>query len=229
MENSSALEVQALTKVYEDGGRVVALDQLSFSVQKGEFLAIQGPSGSGKTTLLNIIGTLDEPTSGRVVIDGTDVATLQGDRLADFRRDKLGFVFQLFYLVPTLTAQENVMLPLLPYQRHLSFDLRRRSLQLLNEVGLLNRAEHLPGQLSGGEQQRVALARALVNRPKLILADEPTGNLDSTSGGMVMDLLVRANGELDVTILLVTHDGHLAARATRRLRLVDGRITPLES
>ncbi|MCL7455445.1 MAG: ABC transporter ATP-binding protein, partial [Anaerolineae bacterium] len=213
-----------LTKVYGDGAEARALDGVSLEVGDGEFLAITGPSGSGKTTLLNLIGTLDHPTSGRVVVDGADVNTLRGDALADFRRQKIGFIFQLFNLVPMLTALENVMLPLLPYRRGLSFNLKERAQELLEVVGLGERLHHLPGQLSGGEQQRVAIARALVNHPKVILADEPTGNVDSKAGQEIVDLLRRLNRELGLTVVLVTHDAALASQADRMVALRDGRL-----
>lgn len=213
-----------LTKVYGDGAEPRALDGVSLKVGDGEFLAIIGPSGSGKTTLLNLIGTLDHPTSGRVVVDGVDINTLRGNALADFRRQKIGFIFQLFNLVPMLTALENVMLPLLPYRRGLSFNLKERAQELLEMVGLWERLHHLPGQLSGGEQQRVAIARALVNHPKVILADEPTGNVDSKAGQEIVDLLRRLNRELGLTVVLVTHDVALAAQADRMVHLHDGKL-----
>jgi ABC-type lipoprotein export system ATPase subunit len=213
-----------LTKVYGDGAEARALDGVSLEVGDGEFLAITGPSGSGKTTLLNLIGTLDRPTSGRVVVDGADVNTLRGDALADFRRQKIGFIFQLFNLVPMLTALENVMLPLLPYRRGLSFNLKERAQELLGVVGLGGRLHRLPGHLSGGEQQRVAIARALVNHPKVILADEPTGNVDSKAGQEIVDLLRRLNQELGLTVVLVTHDAALATQADRMVALRDGRL-----
>ena len=214
-----------LTKVYGDGAEARALDGVSLEVGDGEFLAITGPSGSGKTTLLNLIGTLDHPTSGRVVVDGVDINTLRGNALADFRRQKIGFIFQLFNLVPMLTALENVMLPLLPYRRGLSFNLKERAQELLEMVGLWERLHHLPGQLSGGEQQRVAIARALVNHPRLILADEPTGNVDSKAGQEIVDLLRRLNRELGLTVVLVTHDVALAAQADRMVHLHDGKLS----
>ena len=215
---------KGLTKVYGDGASVRALDGVSLRVDSGEFLAVCGPSGSGKTTLLNLIGTLDRPTSGEVWVNGVNVARLKGDALADFRRENIGFVFQLFHLVPWLTALENVMLPLLPYRRGLGFDLEDRARGLLEEMGLGGRLEHLPGELSGGEQQRVAIARALVNRPRLVLADEPTGNLDSASGSEVMELLRRSNESHGVTVVLVTHDERVAGYADRVIHLQDGKI-----
>lgn len=217
------VRTHSLSKTYGDGAAVNALDNVSLSVPVGEFLAIQGPSGSGKSTLLNLIGTLERPTSGKVWVDGADVSTLKGNALADFRRAKIGFVFQLFNLVPSLTALENVMLPLLPYQRGLKFKLSERAADLLISLGLKKRLKHLPGQLSGGEQQRVAIARALVNHPKLILADEPTGNLDSAGGAEIISLLRQLNREQELTVVLVTHDAAIAAQADRVVRLQDGR------
>ena len=213
-----------LTKVYGDGVEVRALKDVTLQIDQGEFIAIQGPSGSGKTTLLNLIGTLDVPTSGRVMVDGVDVSTLRGDALADFRRAHIGFVFQLFNLVPVLTALANVTLPLIPYRRGLLFNLEARARELLEAVGLEDRLQHLPGQLSGGEQQRVAIARALVNHPQVILADEPTGNLDSQAGQEIVALLRQVNVEQRLTVVLATHSAAIAAQADRVAGLQDGRI-----
>ncbi len=223
-DDKAMVVTEGLTKVYGDGASVRALDGVSLRVDTGEFLAVCGPSGSGKTTLLNLIGTLDRPTSGKVWVNGVEVAGLRGDALADFRRENIGFVFQLFNLVPWLTALENVMLPLLPYRRGLGFDLGERAGRLLEEVGLSGRMGHLPGELSGGEQQRVAIARALVNRPRLVLADEPTGNLDSASGEGIMRLLRRLNEEHGVTVVLVTHDERIASYTDRAVELHDGKL-----
>jgi len=221
---ATIVETHSLTKVYGDGPAVRALDGVDLSVAVGEFLAIVGPSGSGKTTLLNLIGTLDRPTTGRVVVVGTDVNTLRGDALADFRRAHIGFMFQMFYLVPELTALENIMLPLLPYRRRLGFNLKQRARELLGQVGLSDRESHLPGQLSGGEQQRVALARALVNHPDLLLADEPTGNLDSAAGGVVLRLIEEMRQEYGLTVVVATHDAVVAKQAGRALELRDGQL-----
>jgi len=221
---TSIIQIENLTRVYGDGAAVRALDGVSLTIGRGEFVAITGPSGSGKSTLLNLIGTLDTPTNGRITVDGVDTRTLRGDRLADFRRQRIGFVFQLFNLIPVLTALENVMLPLIPYQRGLGFNLREKAQALLGMVGLAERAQHLPGQLSGGEQQRVAIARALINTPRLILADEPTGNLDSHAGAEVVALLRRLNREQGVSVVLVTHSEALAQQADRSVRLQDGRL-----
>lgn len=224
VEEEPLIRLEAVSKVYRDGSAVEALREVSFEVAAREFLAIVGPSGSGKTTLLNLLGTLDEPTSGRIVFAGEDLAKLRGDALADFRRRNIGFVFQLFYLLPELDALENVMLPLIPFRRRLDFDLEERARELLGLVGLGGRLEHLPGQLSGGEQQRAAIARALINRPEALLADEPTGNLDSRSGQEIVGLLQRLNRELGLTLVVVTHNRELAAQARAILRLQDGRV-----
>jgi putative ABC transport system ATP-binding protein len=220
------VETENLTKVYADGASVRALDGVTLTVGEGEFLVVTGPSGSGKTTLLNLIGTLDRPTSGHVAVNGVDVSTLSGDALADFRREHIGFVFQLFNLIPVLTTLENVMLPLIPYRRGLPFNLGARAREMLEAVGLEKRLDHLPGQLSGGEQQRVAIARALINQPQVILADEPTGNVDSKAGEEIVGLLRRLNRESGLTVVLVTHNITVAAQADRVVRLRDGRVEP---
>ena len=218
------IATKGLTKIYGDGTEVRALHDVSLTVNSGEFVAIMGPSGSGKSTLLNLIGTLDSPTSGVVRVNNVDVGTLSGNALADFRRQTIGFIFQLFNLIPTLTALENVMLPLIPYQRRLPFKLQDRARELLEAVGLERRLSHLPGQLSGGEQQRVAIARALVNEPRIILADEPTGNVDTKAGDEVMELLKRVREEWDQTVVVVTHSPRVAAYADRAYFLKDGSI-----
>ena len=223
-QTESIVRTEGLSKRYDGDAPVQAVNDVSLAVSRGEFVAVQGPSGSGKSTLLNLIGTLDAPTAGRVVVDDVDISTLRGDALADFRRRTIGFVFQLFNLVPTLTALENVMLPLIPYRRGLKFDLQARSRELLGAVGLENRGHHLPGQLSGGEQQRVAIARALINHPRLILADEPTGNLDSKAGEEVVQLLRQLNCDNGITILLVTHDSPVATCADRIVHFQDGSV-----
>jgi ABC-type lipoprotein export system ATPase subunit len=218
------VQTKNLSKMYSEGSSVRALDDISLSIALGEFLAIEGPSGSGKSTLLNIIGTLDNPTRGDVVISGVDIGALKGDSLADFRRQMIGFVFQLFNLVPALNSLENVMLPLLPYQRSLKFNLKERARELLMKMNLGDRLNHLPGQLSGGEQQRVSIARALINFPRLILADEPTGNLDTKIGQETVSLLRQLNREQGITIAMVTHDATVASQADRIVHLKDGRL-----
>jgi len=217
------VEVRNVTKRYEGKRTVHALRGVSFRVEKGEMVATMGPSGSGKSTLLNIIGGLDRPSEGTVVIDGTELAALGDDALTRLRREKIGFVFQFFNLLPTLTARENVALPL-----HLAGRRRRdaalRASKMLELVGLREREEHLPDELSGGEQQRVALARALVLEPPLVLADEPTGNLDSTSGAEVLALLQQLQQQFDTTVLMVTHDAKAAAVCHRVLNMQDGQL-----
>jgi putative ABC transport system ATP-binding protein len=223
-KKETLVQTKNLSKTYGEGSSVRALEDISLSIALGEFLAIEGPSGSGKSTLLNIIGTLDNPTGGDVVIEGVDIGTLKGDALADFRREMIGFVFQLFNLVPTMNSLENVMLPLLPYQRSLKFNLTERARELLIKMNLGDRLNHLPGQLSGGEQQRVAIARALINFPRLILADEPTGNLDTKIGQETVRLLRQLNQEQGITIAMVTHDATVASQADRIVHLKDGRL-----
>ncbi|HYR73878.1 MAG TPA: ABC transporter ATP-binding protein [Candidatus Acidoferrum sp.] len=197
------------------------LTDVSLEVPAGQFLAIAGPSGSGKSTLLGLIAGLDQPTAGQIEVAGVDVTALDEDGLARFRRDHVGYVFQSFHLLPTLTAQENVAVPL-----ELAGDAgaAARAAALLAEVGLAERAHHYPVQLSGGEQQRVAVARAMARRPALLLADEPTGNLDSATGKQIIELLVGLNRRLGSTLVLVTHDAALAAHADRVVTLRDGRI-----
>lgn len=216
------LQVEALTKIYGSGETAVtALDHVSFSVEKGEFIAIVGASGSGKSTLMNLIGGIDEPTSGRVLIDGQAIYDMNESERAIFRRRNIGMVFQFYNLVPTLTAAENIMLPYL-------LDKREPEKAKLNEIlemcGLTERANHLPSALSGGQQQRVSLGRALINDPAFILADEPTGNLDSSASRDVMALLQMANRRYKQTLLLITHDEKIALMADRILTIGDGRL-----
>lgn len=216
------LQVEALTKIYGSGETAVtALDHVSFSVEKGEFIAIVGASGSGKSTLMNLIGGIDEPTSGRVLIDGQAIYDMNESERAIFRRRNIGMVFQFYNLVPTLTAAENIMLPYL-------LDKREPEKAKLNEIlemcGLTERANHLPSALSGGQQQRVSLGRALINDPAFILADEPTGNLDSRASRDVMALLQMANRRYKQTLLLITHDEKIALMADHILTIGDGRL-----
>jgi putative ABC transport system ATP-binding protein len=216
------LRCQSLNRTYRSGGRdLTVLKDISFSVEDRGFVAILGPSGSGKTTLLGLLAGLDRPTSGTVSLDGQELGVLNEDQRARLRAEKIGFVFQAFQLIPTLTAQENVQVPL---------ELRgdpgaaSRARELLARVGLAGREHHYPAQLSGGEQQRVALARGFSIRPKVLFADEPTGNLDAGTGATIIDLMVELNQDLGTTLVLVTHDLDLAARARRIIRLADGQI-----
>ncbi len=224
MSDSAILKVQNVAKQYERGGQSVrVLDAISLEVPTGDYVALMGPSGSGKTTLLNIIGGLDSPSSGSVLVDGTDIAGLDDRGLAAWRTANIGFVFQQYNLIPVLTALENVELPLLLFRMRKP-ERRRRALAALELVGLGARAGHFPRQLSGGEEQRTSIARALVTDPKLIIADEPTGNLDAVAAANVLDLLERLNRELHKTILMVTHDPGAARRARRVARLHKGEL-----
>jgi len=209
-----------LTKEFDSGAHhLTVLRDVTFEIAQGEFIAVVGPSGSGKTTLLGLLAGLDTPTRGQVILDGTDITNLTEDARAKLRGEKVGFVFQTFQLIPTLTALENVQVPLeLRGERNAE----ARATELLGRVGLADRVEHLPMQLSGGEQQRVALARAFANRPRILFADEPTGNLDGTTGERIVALLEELNSESGSTIVLVTHDVSLAERARRLIRLRDG-------
>jgi putative ABC transport system ATP-binding protein len=202
---------------------VRALREATLNVRAGEFLGIMGPSGSGKSTLLGLIGGLDTPSAGRVLIDGVDITNLNERALTRIRNEKIGFVFQFFNLVPTLTALENVALPV-QFARQRKFDPTRRAQELLDMLQLGDRTHHRPNQLSGGEQQRVAIARALANDPPLLLCDEPTGNLDTVSGALVLDALRQVQEDLNTTIVVVTHDANVAAQADRVISLIDGRV-----
>jgi putative ABC transport system ATP-binding protein len=217
------IQVAGLTKtIATPTHRVDILKGIDLEIPRGQFAAIMGPSGSGKSTLLGLLAGLDNPTSGRIVLDGEDITGLEEDDLALLRGRKIGFVFQSYHLIPTLTAEENVLLPL-ELSGH-SADGVDRARELLESVGLLDRRDHYPVQLSGGEQQRVALARAFVVRPPILLADEPTGNLDTTNGRMVLELLVALNRREGTTLVLVTHDQQVSEQADRRITLRDGRV-----
>ena len=216
------LIAQQVTREYRSGDQNLAvLKDVSFTVEQGDFVAIVGPSGSGKTTLLGLLAGLDTPTRGKVILDGHDLTTMSENERARLRGEKVGFVFQTFQLIPTLTARENIAVPL---ELQGNSGASERAGDLLEKVGLQERGHHFPMQLSGGEQQRVALARAFANSPRILFADEPTGNLDATTGGRVFDLLTTLNRESGSTIILVTHDANLAGRASRVIRLSDGRV-----
>jgi len=218
------IETRELNKIYALGETGVhALVDVSVSIEQGEFVAIMGPSGSGKSTFMNVIGCLDEPTSGQYLLEGIDIGKLNRDELADIRNRKIGFVFQGFNLLPRTSAIENVELPML-YNGTSPAERRQQALASLKALGLEGREHHHPNQLSGGQQQRVAIARALVNRAPLILADEPTGNLDTKTSIEIMELMVRLNDESGITILLVTHEPDIATYSKRTIRFLDGKI-----
>ncbi len=219
----TVLEAKEISKQYQMGEVTVnALDDVQFGVQKGEFVAVMGPSGSGKSTLLHLLGGLDEPTDGQITLAGQPITRLSDDEVTLVRRRKVGFIFQFYNLIPTLTAAENVALPLLIDGAKVR-DYEQKVVGLLDLVGLTDRQEHKPDQMSGGQQQRVAIARAFANDPEIVLADEPTGNLDSKSGTAILELLRRSCDELGQTIVMVTHDARAASFADRVVFLKDGR------
>jgi putative ABC transport system ATP-binding protein len=218
------INIHNITKTYNKGAtKVEALKEISFSIENGEMVALMGASGSGKSTLLSLIGGLDKCDSGSISVDEENISALNAEKLADFRRDDVGFVFQQFHLIPTLSVVENIMLPLLPsgIKKAECYSVAREALE---KVGLGDREKHLPGELSGGEQQRVAIARALVNKPKIILADEPTGDLDSKTGEKILELLQSLNQKEKVTIIIATHDDKIAKKAKRKIVLEDGKV-----
>ena len=220
------IELRGVSKTVDSGGQpLTILHSLDYTIPSGKFVAIVGPSGSGKSTLLGLLAGLDAPSTGSIIVDGIDITRLGEDQLARLRGEKIGFVFQFFHLVPSLTAFENVLIPMEIAGRK---DATARARELLQEVGLTDRAHHYPSQLSGGEQQRIAIGRALANDPPIVLADEPTGNLDSTTGRHIMELLLHVHRVRGTTLVLVTHDAELAALADTRLVLRDGReVTPV--
>lgn len=220
-DNTTLVETHNLTKIYGNGDEVVALDHVTLAIARGEFVAVMGPSGSGKSTLLNMLGALDRPTSGQVIVDGHDLAKIKS--LDRFRGRTVGFIFQLHNLLPTLSAIENVEVPMRG-QAGSGRAQRQRAEHLMQMVGLGDRMHHLPGQLSGGQRQRVAVARALANQPALILADEPTGSLDTQAGDEIMALLAELNRDQGTTIVVVTHDRRVAQATRRILSMQDGRI-----
>jgi putative ABC transport system ATP-binding protein len=216
------ISLNNVTKTVRSGSEdLTILNDVSMGIPAGQFVAITGASGSGKSTLLGLMAGLDAPTSGSIVVDGDDVTQMKEDSLARIRSEKIGFIFQSFHLIPSLTALENILIPMeilgLP-------DARSRGTRLLEQVDLVNRGHHYPSELSGGEQQRVAIARAFANRPKILLADEPTGNLDSRNGQHIFDLMKRLHQDARVTLILVTHDSALADQAERQIVLADGRV-----
>jgi putative ABC transport system ATP-binding protein len=218
------IELTDVTKIYEMGeNEIKALSGVNLTINSGDFISMVGPSGSGKSTILNIIGCIDKPTSGRVVIDGEDVSLLNDRGLTKIRLNKIGFIFQQFYLIPTLNALENIELPMkeakMPREKR-----RTRAVSLLAQVGLSERKKHYPSQLSGGEQQRVAIARSLANNPTMLLADEPTGEIDSETSEKIVGLLRKLNTEENLTLIIVTHDLKIASYADRMITLEDGKI-----
>jgi putative ABC transport system ATP-binding protein len=216
------IEIENVSKAYRtDTIETIALHNMNLSVASGEFLSIMGPSGCGKSTLLNIMGLIDEPTEGTVSLAGKPITGYNGKQIARFRNEQLGFIFQSFHLINDLSVADNVELPLL-YRKVGGKERRRLALEALAHVGLSNRATHFPNQLSGGQKQRVAIARAIVGRPNIILADEPTGNLDSHMGDEIMDILLKLNTDLGTTIVMVTHDERMAKKTHRLVRLSDG-------
>ncbi|MBN1921360.1 MAG: ABC transporter ATP-binding protein [Anaerolineae bacterium] len=227
--DNAVITVSDLRKIYTMGTQEVhALRGVNLTIQRGEAVAIMGPSGSGKSTLMNILGCLDQPTSGKYYLDGADVSDMQDDALAMVRNQRVGFVFQSFNLLARTSALENVQLPLI-YAGASQKIRRQRAQEVLHAVGLGDRMHHLPNELSGGQQQRVAIARALVNNPSIILADEPTGNLDSRSGREVMAILQRLNREQGITVILVTHDANIGRYANRILHIFDGVVSKEEN
>jgi len=218
------INIHNITKAYNKGAtKVEALKEISFSIENGEIVALMGASGSGKSTLLSLIGGLDKCDSGSISVDEENISALNAEKLADFRRDDVGFVFQQFHLIPTLSVVENIILPLLPsgIKKAECYSVAREALE---KVGLGDREKHLPGELSGGEQQRVAIARALVNKPKIILADEPTGDLDSKTGEKILELLQALNQNEKVTVIIATHDDKIAQKTKRKIVLKDGKV-----
>ena len=216
------ISLQNVTKTVRSGTELLTiLDDVSFEIADGEFVAVTGASGSGKSTLLGLIAGLDAPSSGNIIVDGEDITDVSEDSLARLRSEKIGFIFQSFHLIPSLTAFENVLIPMeilgLP-------NVRDRAARLIEAVDLTNRGHHYPAELSGGEQQRIAIARAFANSPKILLADEPTGNLDSKNGQHIFDLMKDLHKQHNVTLVLVTHDAHLASQAQRQIVLADGRV-----
>ena len=216
------LKVENLSKIYgEKDNKVVALDNISFKVEKGEFVAIVGASGSGKSTLLHLLGGVDKPTSGKVFVDGIDIYKLDDDKLAIFRRQKVGLIYQFYNLIPILNAEENITLPLELDNRKVD---KKELDDLLKVLGMSNRRRHLPNELSGGQQQRVSIGRALITKPAIVLADEPTGNLDSKTSDEIVNLLKKANKEYNQTIIMITHNPDIAKEADRIIEIADGRI-----
>ncbi|WP_027158920.1 ABC transporter ATP-binding protein [Methylobacter luteus] len=219
------IELENIHRYFKVGEQTVhALNDINLTIDKGEYVSVMGPSGSGKSTLLNVIALLDQPSSGRYRLNGRDVTQISDDELAKVRRENIGFVFQFFHLIPRLTAAENVEMPMI-LAGIAAKERKQRVAEALADVNLRDRASHRPDQLSGGQLQRIAIARAMIMRPEILLADEPTGNLDSKSGSEIIDLLESLNRQ-GVTLMIITHDQHIGDRARRKIRIVDGQIRP---
>ncbi len=217
------VKVENLTKIYGKGEtKVVALDNVSFSINKGEFVAIIGPSGSGKSTMLHLLGGVDRPTSGKVYINGTDIYSLSNDNLAIFRRKQIGLIYQFYNLIPVLNIEENISLPVLLDGKQVD---KNKLNEIITTLGLKERVNHLPNQLSGGQQQRVSIGRSLINNPAIMLADEPTGNLDSKNSREIIDLLKYSNRKYEQTLIMITHDPEIAKEADRIIKIEDGKIS----
>jgi len=222
-KKTPAIQLEEISRIYQmASGEVAALDKINLTVEQGEYMAVMGPSGSGKTTLLNLLGCLDQPTTGRYYLGGEDVSALPDDQLSEIRNRKIGFIFQSYNLIPQLTVLENIEVPLF-YRNHHDSDGFQRAVRLAEMVGLGSRLDHRPAQLSGGQQQRVAIARSLVNDPLIILADEPTGNLDSKTGQEILSVL-REMHRQGKTLVIITHDVNVAQHSSRTIRIVDGLI-----
>lgn len=216
------LRVENLSKIYGKGETAVkALDNVTFSVNKGDFVAVIGPSGSGKSTLLHILGGVDTPTSGKIFVENTDIYSLNETKLAIFRRRQIGLIYQFYNLIPVLSVEENITLPLLLDRRNVD---KNQLEEIINTLGLADRLNHLPNQISGGQQQRVSIGRALINNPALVLADEPTGNLDSKNSAEIIELLKLSNKKYNQTLIIITHDEQIALQANRIISIEDGRI-----
>lgn len=224
--SSSMIKLQHVGKVYQINREetFVALEDISLSIEKGEFTALLGPSGSGKSTLMHIIGLLDQPSSGSIEINGRDVSKLNDNQLSTLRNEFVGFVFQQFNLINKLTVLENVLLPTYYMRKKLDFDPEKKALEILEQFGIASKAKSRPNKISGGQQQRVAIARSLIMNPDLILADEPTGNLDTKTGNDIMKLLKDLNKQYNITVLIVTHEADVAAKTERQIKIVDGKI-----
>src|SRR3989344_8928792 len=220
------IELKNVSKIYGlDGENFIALENINLKIKEGEFATIVGPSGCGKSTLMHIIGLLDDATGGKVIVNSTDITKLNDDEVSRLRSQHIGFIFQQFNLINKLTVMENILLPIQYYRKKMDFDPKKRAMELMDRFQISQKASSYPNKLSGGQQQRVAIVRALINKPKIILADEPTGNLDSKTGNNILDLLKKLNKDDGLTIIIVTHDPKIAALSPRKISMLDGLIT----